>query len=227
MTQKASDLKQQVLLAALDCSDGDSERTFTFEELLVRAWERDPLPWGLRGFERQYPDSERIHRELDSRGGGSRGLVALGLLERVQARVYRLTPKGLAAASELTPEDAAVREKVERKLETEVRRILEHPIFKDWLRDSKKPSQFRDACHFWGVAPGTPSHVIRDRIQRVEQTLEAALDVLDSRGVDEVGKPRGTLLYDRRDIERCREFQESLRQRFAEDLQALGVKIAP
>jgi hypothetical protein len=227
MAQKATDLKRQVLLAALDCSDGDSERTFTFEELLVRAWERDPLPWGLRGFERQYPDSERIHRELDSRGQGSKGLVALGLLEKVQARVYRLTPKGLAAASELTPEDVAVRERVERKLETEVRRILEHPVFKDWLRDSTKPSQFREACHFWGVAPGTPPRVIGDRIQKVEQTLGAALDVLNRRGVDEVGEPRGALLYDRRDIERCREFQESLTRRFAKDLRALGVKIAP
>lgn len=57
------DLKRQLLLAAVQCSGGDTDQTFTFEELLVAAWKTDNQSWGLRGFESQHPDSERIHHE--------------------------------------------------------------------------------------------------------------------------------------------------------------------
>ena len=225
MARKASDLKAQVLLAALDCSNGDLQQIFTFEDLLVRAWQRDPISWGLRGFERDHPDSERIHRELDSRGNASKGLVELGLLERVRSRVYRLTPKGLAAASDLRPDDAIFREKVDRSLEGEIRKIIEHPVFSEWLKDPSKPRHFRDAGRFWGIAPGTPPRVIQERIRRVEQTLEAALDTLERKGVQEVGVPRGGLLFDRTDIERCRQCHEALKQRFGADLRVLGAEV--
>ena len=85
----------------------------------MSAWKRDRVAWGLRGFEREHPDSERIHRELDSRGKNNKGMVTLGYLEKADSRVYRLTPKGLAAASALSPEDTQTREKAGRALEAE------------------------------------------------------------------------------------------------------------
>src|SRR5262249_42178035 len=120
------DLKRQLLLAAVQCSGGDTDRTFTFEELLVSAWKQDNQSWGLRGFESEYPDSERIHRELDSRGKNSKGLVELGWLDKVQPRVYRLTLKGLTETGRTKPEHRVVRERIRRESEEEVRRILEH-----------------------------------------------------------------------------------------------------
>ncbi len=224
MTHKARDLKKQVLLAALDCIDDNLEKTFSFEELLVAAWKRDSTAWGLRGFEKHYPDSERIHRELDSRGKKNKGIVDLGFLEKVRARVYRLTPKGLAAASKLTPSDATVREKADRTLETEIRQILEHTVFKKWLKDPEFPNRFREACHVWGIAPGTPPRVIRERIKRVEHTLKAGLQLLDDKQVDQIGEGRGAHLFDRIDIERCLEFHETLKSRFRDDLKVLGVE---
>src|SRR5438876_11760685 len=120
MATKAIDLKKQVLLAALDCCDGGLENTFTSEQLLVAAWKRDPASWGLRGYEREHPDSNRIHRELDSRGKGNRGIVGDGFLEKVRPRTYRLTPKGLAAATASGDADPAARERLNRVLEAEV-----------------------------------------------------------------------------------------------------------
>ena len=130
------DLKRQLLLAAFECSDGDPEKTFTFEELLVMAWKNDRASWGLRGFEGDYPDSERIHRELDSRGKNSKGLVELGWLDKPRPRVYRLTLKGLAEAGRTKPEHTVVREKIQRQSEDEVRRVIEHPTFQQWLKGS-------------------------------------------------------------------------------------------
>ncbi len=54
-------LRQQVLLAALDCTGGKLDAIFTAEELLLAAWKRDPVAWGLRGHERVHPDSEKIY----------------------------------------------------------------------------------------------------------------------------------------------------------------------
>lgn len=96
-------LRQQVLLAALECSGGDLDKVFTAEDLLLAAWKRDPLAWGLRGHEREHPDSEMMRAELDRVSVGGRnvpgGIVGLELFEKVRQRTYRLTPTGLSTAS--------------------------------------------------------------------------------------------------------------------------------
>jgi hypothetical protein len=222
MTARRGSLKDQVLLAALSLVGDNPDEVFTFEELLVRTWEGDRGAWGLRGFEQKHPDSERLHRELDSRGKTAKGLVDSGSLEKVRTRVYRLTPKGLAAASKSRPEDVGAKEMADRVVEHGVRRVLEHPIFRQWLKDSSRPRHFRDAGRFWGIAPGTPPRVIKERVLRVETDLMQALEVLDQKGVDGVRAGRGKLTYDRTDIKRCLEFQGALKARFSKDLSLLA-----
>ena len=217
------DLKRQLLLAAVECSGATTSQTFTFEELLVAAWNQDKYSWGLRGFESKHPDSERIHRELDSRGGSSKGLVQLGWLDKVRPRIYRLTLKGLAEAGRTKPEHKIVREKIRRESEDEIRRVLEHPVFHQWLADNSKPKRFRDAGAFWNVAPGTPPEVIRRRIQTVDDVLATASLLLEQTAGDVLGSARGKLLFDRTDVERCLEFQRTMKLRFTADLRILGV----
>ena len=162
-------LRQQVLQAALECSGGDLHKTFSPEDLLLAAWRRNPLAWGLRGHETEYPDSERLRMELD-RASVRGGMVGLGFFDKVRQRVYRLTP-GLLAANEVSGEDEGVKGRVERSIADAVSDILSHQVFVKWLKDQSYPKYFRDAGHFWGVAPGTPPSVIRSRIANVDQTL--------------------------------------------------------
>jgi hypothetical protein len=215
-------LRQQVLLAALECSGGDLQKAFTAEDLLLAAWKRDPMAWGLQGHETRHPDSERIYVTLD-RASVRGGLVGLGLFEKVRQRTYRLTPSGLAAASEVAGADPSARGKADRALADAVAAILSHPVFQEWMKDSAMPKHFRDAGHFWGVAPGTPPSVIRARIGEVDKTLEVARSLLDAKGVDEVVARHGKALFDRIDIGRAEEFQATLKQRFAKDLSTLQV----
>jgi len=210
-------LKEQVLLAALECSGGDTRKTFTAEELIVHAWRKNKHAWGLRGFEDQYPDANKMLKELDAHAG-KQGIVGQGILEKVHQRVYRITPAGLAAASELQPSDKITRQKATRELALAVKQILEHPVFKSWIADNSRPKYFREAGHFWGIAPGTPAKTVRERVTFIERTLQAALDVLAHKGVEEVIEQRGKILYERNDIERCLEFQRILKERFARDL---------
>ena len=226
---RRASLREQVMLAALDCSGGDLEKTFTSEDLLVAAWKRDRLAFGLRGYEQEYPDSDKVRKELDSRGArqgtASTGLVSSGLLLRVRERIYRLTPAGLAAAAEVVGAEPDTRGKAERVLADAVGAIVSHPIFRAWIKDPVFPKHFRDGGHFWGVAPGTPPKVIRTRILDVERTLEKALRMLDSTGVDEVASRHGKGLFDRADIERAMNFQAMLKERFAKDLATLQVRL--
>jgi hypothetical protein len=229
MTPRRASLRQQVLLAALDCSGDDLEKTFTSEDLLVSAWKRDRLAWGLRGYEREFPDNDKIHKELDGRGAregsASTGIVSTGLLLRVRQRIYRLTAAGFAAAAEVVGAKPETRGKAERVLADAVSVILSHSVLRSWLKDPSSPKYFRDAGHFWGVAPGTPPKVIQSRILDIGRTLERALTLLDAGGVEEIAARHGKALFDRTDIERAMNFQAALKERFAKDLATLQVKL--
>ena len=152
-------------------------------------------------------------------------LVELGWLDKVRPRVYCLTLKGLTETGRTKPEHRVVREKIRRESEEEVRRILEHPVFRQWLGDSERPKKFREAGTFWNIAPGTPPAVIAKRIHIVDDVLTTALNLLEEAGVDGLGSGRGALLFDRTDVERCREFQRTLKARFAGDLRVLRVQL--
>jgi hypothetical protein len=70
-----------------------------------------------------------------------------------------------------------------------------------------------------------PARTVRKRVDSVERTLTAASDFLTSRNVQEITAQRGQILFEREDIDRCLEFQTTLRNRFAQDLQLLDPKI--
>ena len=216
-----------MLLAALDCSGGDLQTAFTAEDLLLAAWKRDPMAWGLRGHEHEHPDSEKIYVELDRASVGGRnvrgGLAGLGLLERVHQRTYRLTTAGLTAATEVIGAAPSMRAKAERTLADAIRAILSHPVFNAWMQDPQSPKSFRDAGHFWGVAPGTPPAVIHRRIVDIDHTLEKARSMLDKGGSDAVAASHARVLFDRTDVERANEFQAMLKSRFKKDLATLDV----
>jgi hypothetical protein len=95
-------------------------------------------------------------------------------------------------------------------------------VFVGWLKDSSTPKDFRDAGHFWGVAPGTPSRVVRQRAQAVEDTLDAALAVLQDKDIGEVGDNSGRRLYDETDIRRGLEFHRVMKDRFRSELAVLA-----
>jgi hypothetical protein len=220
MGSKSLGLRSQVLLAALECSRGSLAKTFTAEDLLIHAWEGNKAGWGLRGYEDHHPSCDKIYKELNRRGHS--GLVELGLLEQVSPRVYRLTPAGLAAASELDPDDIEIRERAPRELQEQIKVILGHPVFRSWLEDPSTPKSFHKIGGFWGIAPGTPPRVARERVALVDNTVRAAEGLLNERNVETISDLRGQPLFDRLDIQRCLEFLLAMKDRFAKELQRLG-----
>jgi len=91
-----------------------------------------------------------------------------------------------------------------------VKQILEHPVFKDWIQDPTRPKYFREAGPLLGHRTWHTSKTVNERVSLVERTLSAALRALDERGVSQLIEQRGKVLFERKDIERCLEFQRAL-----------------
>ncbi len=187
------------------------------------------MAWGLRGHEDRFPDSEKIYKELDRVTVGGRnlrgGLAALGLLEKIRQRTFRLTPAGLAEASEIVGAEPSMRGKAERTLSDAIANILSHPVFSEWTKNQNMPKHFRDAGHFWGIAVGTPPRVIRQRIADIDHTLKRAESMLGQKGQDEIASSHGRVLFSRADIKRAIEFQAMLKSRFAKELSTLQADV--
>ena len=221
MSSKPLSLKEKILVAAVERTEANLDATFTHEDLTVWTWQREQATWGLRGYESEHPDSDKVQKEVDSRGPGSKGVVDLGWFDRVGTRIYCVTAAGLATYATLDISNQSLHDKAGRALELEIRQILEHRVFKDWLKDPSKPRYFREAGHFWGIAPGTPKNTVRQRIRKVDVALDGALAVLDDKGVDTISLAHGKVLFDRKDIERCNQFHADLKGRFEKDLRIL------
>jgi hypothetical protein len=217
-TNEALSLSDKLLVAAVDLSGGATRQDFTAEDLVVHAWKADNLAFGLRGHESVHPDSNKVYTKLD----GKSGIVTKGWLAKAGERRLRVTEAGLARAVDLTgAQDTELLAKLDRTLQDTVSKLLSHPEFVAWRSDSSKPARFRGAGYFWGVAPGMPAHVVRSRVRGIGQTLAAALKILDQRGITDVVRQRGHVLFERRDLELCLDFHRALIERFRGDLRVL------
>jgi len=211
----ARTLNDVVLLAAAELVEGDVDKEFTAEDLVVAAWQFEPSSFGLRGHESEYPDSNKLYTKIDGRSG----LVAKGYLEKAGERMLRLTERGLAAVLGLRDESSPTEDaKLARALQDRLQRILAHPSFQEWIQDSEYPKKFRSAGQFWGIAPGTPASVVRARVAEVDRILSTAKEVVERKGIDNVVSQRGQALFDKDDIERAEEFQRVLKERFQREL---------
>lgn len=218
MPKTGKTLDDLVLVAAAEISDGDLSRDIPAEQLLVQVWTHEPDAFGLRGYEHKHPDANKLYTKTD----GQKGLVARGLLEKSGERRFRLTRAGLDAA--LRSADAPnpeLQAKLGRKLQDEMAALIGHPEFQAWLRDNGSPSRFRGAGLFWGIAPGTPPDTVYRRVHDVDRLLDEAERLLDQMRQDAIASQRGKQLFDRTDIARSREFQRTLKSRFARELHTL------
>ena len=196
----------KVLMAALELSKGDIHNKFTAEELLVQVWKEDKPAFGLRGYENDHPDSNNLYTKLM----GKSGLVRLGYLKKIGEKTYTLTEAGLSISSSLKPTDEETKLKIDRQLYDAVIKIINHQIFREWLVDKNKPNKFRDAMWFWGIAPGTPPKVVKERISVIEQNLQESKKKAINSG--------SKISLELREIERCIEFHNSLKEKFKKEL---------
>lgn len=87
----------KILLSAVQLEErGDIP--FTQEKLIIEVWKRYPDTFGLRKYEKEHPDSNKVIANLS----GKSGMVHKELLTRIDTELYVLTPKGRDIAYEVT-----------------------------------------------------------------------------------------------------------------------------
>ncbi len=229
-------LNEKTLLAAFALQGNDLKKKFTAEDLLIEVWKQDKGTFGLRNYENQYPDSNKVYTKLD----GKNGLVRKGLLKKISNRTYTMTPAGMSIATSLKPVDEETKFKVNRELYEAIKKILNHRVFTEWLRNPKNPNKFRDAGWFWGISPGNPPKIVKERLANIEQNLlEAKKKAIEARGKlvinardldknvkesliskgnSNIGGHKSKIFLDIKDINKCIEFHETLKKRFEKEL---------
>ena len=236
IAKKSLTLNDKILLAAFSLCEEDIKRKFTAEDLIIKSWEQDKAAFGLRNYEKAHPDSNKLYTKLD----GKDGLVRKGLLKKVADRTYIFTEAGLSLAISIEPVSNKTQLKVNRELYGAITKIINHKVFSEWLENREKPRNFRDAGWFWGIAPGNPPNIVKERLSLIEQNLKEAKRhateaggkiVLNSRDLDkdiktnifkkgdsEVDESKSKIYLDIKDIDRCIEFHETLKNRFKKEL---------
>src|SRR5262245_26739155 len=124
---------------------------FSAEALIVTSWQKYPKTFGLKGYDEQYPDSNKILSSIM----GERGLARRGWLAKMGQKLYTLTFEGrqvvvrLHAGGETSERLSQV--KLTREHEKHLLNLLGSNAAQKFEEGLKEELTFADACGFWGI----------------------------------------------------------------------------
>jgi hypothetical protein len=214
---------EKILLAAYALEEGGAS-PFTAEALVVSAWKKYPVTFGLKTFAEQYPDSNKVLASIM----GERGLARRGWLAKVGSKLYSLTREGRQAVRRLLrADDAPVPEaappvKLGREQERFLQGLLGSSALSKYREGQERELTFADACRFWSITENLYGEALNGRLTE----LRAALTDLDRN----LGLGRCVLTGGRsvsgEDISLLGEVHAHLEQRFSRHLNLLRNRVA-
>ena len=137
--------------------------SFSAEDLVVTAWQMDKQTFGLSGFKEQYPNSNKVLVTIM----GSKGLVQRGYLRREAAKLYSLTPEGIA----LIPTPPARKSELTKDQEKHLYQLL-NSAAADWFNTGQaKQITFADALKFWNITQQSDPEQVTTRLAAVDTLL--------------------------------------------------------
>jgi hypothetical protein len=211
-------LPEKILLAAAHL-EGQGQSPFSAEALIVSAWQKYPKTFGLKGFEEQYPDSNKVLAGIM----GVKGLPGRGWMVKVGQKLYSLTRDGRQVVRKLqqgedTPPLTAKRPtaKLMREQDLLLQGLLASPAYGKLRQGRQAEWTFSEACRFWSMndRQGGAVDARLDELQRglteVERILSAGPQTLGN-GREVTAKDAGVL---------C-DLHQQLEQRFGRHLNLL------
>lgn len=173
-------LPEKILLAAAHLED-HGQATFSAESLIVSAWQKYPRTFGLKGFEEQYPDSNKVLAGIM----GEKGLPRRGWMVKVGQKLYSLTRDGRQVVRKLqqgedTPPLTSRRSSavnLTREQDLLLQGLLASPAFAKFRQGQNAEWTFSEACRFWSMSERTGGAVDGrlDEIQRQLREVERQL----------------------------------------------------
>lgn len=168
---------EKILIAASQLEEA-GQAPFSAEALIVSAWRKYPRTFGLKGFEEQYPDSNKVLSGIM----GEKGLPNRGWMVKVGQKLYSLTRDGKQVVRKLlqgedTPPLTARRQKaadpLPRELDLLLQALLASPAWHKFGQDRSAEWTFSDACRFWGMGDRTGAAVDARLDELLAQLTEA------------------------------------------------------
>jgi hypothetical protein len=168
---------EKILIAALHLEE-QGESPFSAESLIVAAWRKFPNAFGLKGYEDQHPDSNKVLSSIM----GERGLTRRGWLTKVGQKLYTLSAEGRRVVQRLKQGEEAPVLESSKKLSRDQERLLTHLLnsgaVQKYQENRKEELTFGEACKFWGVNEEDQGQALDTRLQKVRLSLEAIERIL-------------------------------------------------
>ena len=209
-------VQERILLAANELSKESD--VFTAEQLVVAAWRRYRDQFGLQGFAREYPDSNRILTKIM----GSGGLRGKGWLSKVGTKRYRVTEAGRLVALGLANSDATKSRERLTQLSRTLVGVLERMLNSRALakhRDGEELT-FSDVCSFWNISPRSTANQLVERSVEANIALTEAIQQTQRAGLT-LSLPNGAGDIDLRVLEQLQDLISYLLERFATELDVI------
>lgn len=167
-------LPEKILLAAAHL-ENQGQATFSAEALIISAWQKYPRAFGLKGFENQYPDSNKVLAGIM----GEKGLPRRGWMVKVGQKTYSLTRDGRQVVRKLlqgedTPPLTAARPaaKLDREQDLLLQGMLAGTAWMKYRQNKQDDWTFSEACKFWNIGDRLGS-AIDARLDELQSTLTA------------------------------------------------------
>lgn len=164
---------EKILLAAFHLEElGQSP--FSAEALIVASWQKYPRTFGLKGYDEQYPDSNKVLASIM----GEKGLARRGWLVKMGQKLYALSHEGRRTVRRLLQgEEQPETIKSDRpvKLSKDQDKLLQGLFVSsayEKLREGRQQElTFADACRFWGITESLSSDALDARLDHLRAAL--------------------------------------------------------
>jgi hypothetical protein len=213
-------LSEKILLAASHLEDlGQSP--FSAELLIVSAWQKYPRTFGLKGYEEQHPDSNKVLAGIM----GEKGLPRRGWLTKVGRKTYTLTREGRQRVRRLQqdeggdapqPPPPARPARLTREHDLLLQALLAGPAWHKFRQARQADWTFSEACRFWNMGDRLGSQVDA----RLDELQASLRDVERSLAAGEVTLGNGRVVSHQEAAQLC-DLHEQLEQRFGRHLSLL------
>jgi hypothetical protein len=164
---------EKILLAASQLEE-QGQSPFSAEALIVAAWQKYPRTFGLKGYDEQYPDSNKVLASIM----GEKGLARRGWLNKMGQKLYSLSPEGRRAVRRLLQgEDQPESIKSERpiKLSKEHDKLLqglfETSAYEKFREGRQQELTFADACRYWNITENLSAEALDARLDHLRAAL--------------------------------------------------------
>ncbi len=163
----------KILLAASHLEElGQSP--FSAEALIVSAWQKYPRIFGLKGYDEQYPDSNKVLASIM----GEKGLARRGWLVKMGQKLYALSHEGRRTVRRLLQgEDQPETIKSDRPIRLSKRQdkllssLFVTSAYEKFRQGRKQDLTLTDAFRFWGVTENQSSETIQARLDHLRAEL--------------------------------------------------------